>query len=474
MGHGTRLCAFALAAIALISLEGCGGGGGSAAGLPNPPITVLPTPAIHNEWAWVGGSNLINQTGTYGTLGSAAAANAPGGRYGGASWTDGSGNFWLFGGIAAPSPTTDNYFNDLWKYSGGQWTWVGGSNGYNQTGVYGTQGTAAPSNIPGARVSAASWMDSSGNLWLFGGTGLDSTGRSEILDDLWKYSDGQWTSMGGPKVGLQNIPGVYGTQGTAAAANLPGARYSAVNWTDKAGAFWLFGGIGYDSAGSLGYLSDLWKYSAGQWAWMSGSNLVNQPGNYGTRGTAAAGNAPGPRVSAAGWVDAAGDLWLFGGSSGLSGPFSAMNDMWKYSGGQWTWMAGSNRVNQSGIYGTQGTAAANNTPGARAEAITWTDAAGSLWLFGGDGWDAGQGVSELNDLWKYSGGQWTWVGGPNVSGQPAKYGNQGTPASGNLPGGRVSAMVWSDSSGNVFLLGGLGYDSAGAFGYLNDLWKYVP
>jgi hypothetical protein len=96
-----------------------------------------------------------------------------------------------------------------------------------------------------------------------------------------------------------------------------------------------------------------------------------------------AGNAPGPRVSAAGWVDAAGDLWLFGGSFGLSGPFSAMNDLWKYSAGQWTWMAGSNRTDQSGIYGTQGTAAASNTPGARAEAITWTDATGNLGCLAG-------------------------------------------------------------------------------------------
>jgi hypothetical protein len=161
MGHGTRLCAFALAAIALISLEGCGGGGGSAAGLPNPPITVLPTPAIHNEWAWAGGSNLINQTGTYGTLGSPAAANAPGGRSNGTRWTDGSGNFWLFGGgafggVFGGVAFGGGAFNDLWKYSGGQWTWMGGSNGYNQPGVYGTQGTAAASNIPGAGGSAAS------------------------------------------------------------------------------------------------------------------------------------------------------------------------------------------------------------------------------------------------------------------------------------------------------------------------------
>jgi len=33
-----------------------------------------------------------------------------------------------------------------------------------------------------------------------------------------------------------------------------------VNWTDASGNFWLFGGNGFDSAGTQGYLNDLWKY----------------------------------------------------------------------------------------------------------------------------------------------------------------------------------------------------------------------
>ena len=91
--------------------------------------------------------------------------------------------------------------------------------------------------------------------------------------------------------------GTYGTQGTAAAGNIPGARNRDVTWTDAAGNFWLFGGDGYDSAGTQGFLNDLWKYSAGQWTWMGGSNVVNQQGTYGTQGTAAAGNVPGARGS---------------------------------------------------------------------------------------------------------------------------------------------------------------------------------
>jgi hypothetical protein len=49
-----------------------------------------------------------------------------------------------------------DYRNDLWKYSGGQWTWMGGSNLADQPAVYGTQGTPGLGNIPGPRFSAAS------------------------------------------------------------------------------------------------------------------------------------------------------------------------------------------------------------------------------------------------------------------------------------------------------------------------------
>jgi len=80
-----------------------------------------------------------------------------------------------------------------------------------------------------------------------------------ILSDLWRYNAGEWTWVGGPNVGDQ--AGVYGTQGTAASGNIPGARYSAASWTDPSGNFWLFGGNGNDSSGALGYLNDLWKYA---------------------------------------------------------------------------------------------------------------------------------------------------------------------------------------------------------------------
>jgi N-acetylneuraminic acid mutarotase len=249
-------------------------------------------------------------------------------------------------------------------------------------------------------MGAVGWTDAAGNFWLFGGSGIDSAGTDYYLNDLWKYSAGQWTWMGGSNA--VDKMGTYGTEGTAAAGNVPGARMGAVGWTDGAGNFWLFGGQGYDSAGTRGFLNDLWKYSAGRWTWMGGSKVVAHQGTYGTEGTAAAGNVPGARMGAVGWTDAAGNFWLFGGFGyNSAGEFGLLNDLWKYSGGQWTWMGGLNAADQKGRYGTQGTAAAGNVPGARHAAAGWTDAAGNFWLFGGNGFDSAGTPGLLNDLWKY-------------------------------------------------------------------------
>jgi len=96
-------------------------------------------------------------------------------------------------------------------------------------------------------------------------------------------SNGEWTWANGPNVGNQS--GTYGSLGMAASSNVPGSRDSAVGWVDASGNFWLFGGAGYASNGDCCFLNDLWRYSAGQWAWMSGSNAADQPGTYGTLGT---------------------------------------------------------------------------------------------------------------------------------------------------------------------------------------------
>src|SRR5258706_114514 len=163
------------------------------------------------------------------------------------------------------------------------WSWVNGAKALYQAGVYGTEGTASPSNVPGARAGAVSWRDSSGHFWLFGGCGGDSSGSLRDLNDLWKFDGTNWTWVSGSNVISQ--PGVYGTKGTSSPSNVPGARFTSVSSIDKSGNLWLFGGIGRESTGTQGNLNDLWKFDGSNWTWVSGSNVISQPGVYGTKGT---------------------------------------------------------------------------------------------------------------------------------------------------------------------------------------------
>ncbi len=73
---------------------------------------------------------------------------------------------------------------------------------------------------------------------------------------------------------------------------------------------------------------------------------------------------------------------------------------------------------------------------------------------------------------------WVWMSGSSAVGsngsQPGVYGTLGTPAAGNIPGGRTMASSWTDSNGNFWLFGGFGDDANDTAGYLNDLWEFNP
>jgi hypothetical protein len=452
------------------------------------------------------------QPGSYGALGVTTAANAPSGRSDAASWIDSNGNLWLFGGQNYDPASLDDgsyqiynsgFLNDLWEFSPTtqQWTWVGGSSGENQSGVYGTLGVAATTNFPGARSGATSWTDNSGNFWLFGGEGYDANyGESGFLNDLWKYNPttGQWTWVGGSST-LGNTtsacrPGIYGALGSGATGNIPGGRTHALGWRDQSGNRWLLGGMGCDGTGNFGALNDLWQFNASTqaWVWVSGSSTMTredasgdygQNGVYGSLGQAAQNNVPGGRYEGTIWIDAGGNLWVFGGQGyDSTGTLGFLNDLWEFnpSSKQWTWMGGSSSVplatggvgGQPGVYGALGVAAASNVPGGRSGASNWTDGSGNFWLLGGGGRDSNDSYGGLNDLWEFSPSTsaWTWMAGGDTVLQPGGYGTLGVPSGVNLPGGRSAASSWNDSSGNVWLFGGQGYDANQTFGMLNDLW----
>jgi hypothetical protein len=371
------------------------------------------------------------------------AGSAPSSRWGSSSWTDPiSGNLYLFGGQGIG--TTGTLLNDLWKCTPGAsvdgsgagtsscpWTFVGGSPAGDTTGVYGTQG--APGGIPGSRWAAATTTDASGNFWLFGGQGVDSAGTTGLLSDLWEYNAtaNQWTWIGPSTSNVANQKGSYPAMpGSGSATTAPGGRQAAVLWADTSGNIWLFGGFGLDSAGTGNagpppagaILNDLWEFniSTKQWTWVSGSNIANQTGTYGSEATSnlstgAAGNVPGARWGAAGWADANSNLWFFGGwgyGTNTTDPTGFLDDIWEYqhSSGQWIWWKGISNVNQNSVFATQSIPFANGVPfvnnvvgGRRGAAIWAPDPLGFVTIFGGEGYDASQGAPPgyLEDLWTY-------------------------------------------------------------------------
>jgi N-acetylneuraminic acid mutarotase len=432
-------------------------------------------------WTWMSGSSTQGSAGIYGTQYTPSASNAPGARYASVTWTDSAGNLWLFGGAGYDSNGHNVYFNDLWEYStAGGWAWMGGSASTNVSGVYGSPGVAAAGNAPGSRSSGVSWTDSSGNLWLFGGYGYDAAGSLGNLNDLWEFNPTarEWAWVGGSST--ENAYGVYGTLGSASLSNMPGARNSAVSWTDNLGNFWLFGGNGQAQSGTGGSLNDLWMFSPTLgWAWMSGSNGLDQVGSYGSQGTPSLANVPGARQLASAWIDASNDLWVFGGQGyDSSGHLGYMNDLWEYNAtaGTWTWVSGSSTIAALAVYGTKGVAAAGNVPGARGNSDAWIDSSGNLWLFGGFAYNSTGTQGSVDDLWTYNptAGTWTWIAGSSTADVAGVYGTKQTTAATNEPGARNSASAWTNHAGGFWVFGGQGFDSTGAGGLLNDLWEYVP
>ena len=474
----------------IIGVTGCAGALGGTTyttGAITAACTVTATFAP--AFTWVGGSNTPNAPAVYGVQGVAAATNNPGSRDAGVSWTDAGGNLWLFGGFAGYSnaldPTTGNFVNDLWKYSpsNGQWTWVSGSNTFCPQGVYGTQGVAAATNVPGGRSAAIHWTDANGNVWLYGGGGCDSTGAFVNYSDLWKFSSSSWTWIGGTSASY--VAPVYGTEGVAATANTPGARNGAATWTDANGNLLMFGGYGFSVSGGVvtGTLNnDLWEYlpASNKWAWIGGPNTVNGKGVYGIQSVPDAANVPGARSGAAYWSDAQGNFWLFGGIGydATGAQTGLLNDLWKYSpsSGQWTWVGGSNTINSPGVYGASGVAAVGNLPAARASSTTWLDSSGNVWVFGGETYDVPTHFyHRINDLWKYSPstGEWTWVAGSSTFDATGVYGTRGVAAISNIPGARAAPFKWKDTSGTVWLFGGFQIDDPTNTRYeMNDLWTF--
>ncbi len=422
--------------------------------------------AQQGMWAWMGGPQTINDVGNYGTMGIPAPTNMPPAMHMPTTWTDDSGNFWLFGGLSGVFAG----YSAMWRYEPTQnvWTWMKGSSNYHEPGVYGVMGVGDPNNIPGSRSwGVPHWVDNNGDLWLFGGFGFGAFGGNGTLNDLWKFNvaSNEWTWVKGPQ--NVNVPGSYGSLGVSSPTNLPPGRSGTnVTWVDDNNNLWLFGGLKGQSC-----LNDVWRYNpvTNEWTWMAGSSTLNVLPVYGIQGQAAPTNNPGSRGGCYGaWKDCAGKFWMFGGSTLPTG--NTYNDLWKFDPAtlEWTWMNGSNLPFSTGNYSALCTPGSGMIPSGRFDnSAVWTDVYGRFWNFGGSvgiGWDT------WSDLWCYDPAtdEFTWVKGPASNNQLGVFGTLGVPAFGNAPGACAGSGSFQDLQGNLWLMGGMDFN----FDARNDLWKF--
>ncbi|MFY0671943.1 MAG: choice-of-anchor J domain-containing protein [Bacteroidia bacterium] len=367
-----------------------------------------------DEWNWVHGSEKHLVNGSY-TSGS-DFSGSPGTREVAASCKDDQGRMWLWGGWGnGSSGSNKGWLNDLWVYDSrkGTWQWVSGSSQTGQAPSYGTKGTAGTSYHPAGKQSANIWYHN-GYIYVFGGYG-DMDNVTSYSNEFWRYeiASKKWTWLGGGNQGAY-----YGVYSGAASSNHPGSRYRAASFEYK-GKLYLFGGYGYASTGGIGFLNDLWEYdpSTGNWTHISGSNVVNQLGTYGTKGTASSANIPGGRYygPSGASVDKNGKAYLFGSYGYASSGGGYLNDLWSYDieNDEWVWLSGSNLGSGQASYGTKGVAVSANIPGARFGSGVACDEAGNLWVYGGRGYDDDNVLSVLNDFWKYdlNSDKWSWEDG---------------------------------------------------------------
>lgn len=282
------------------------------------------------QWTWVFGSGDVDQPANYGELGLTSLSNHPGGLQGSATWVDGDGDLWLFGGGS-------NLSNNLWEFdaAASEWIWWGGGKDESPSGVYGELGVPASSNAPGARWYLFSWVDSQGKFWIWGGSGFDSEigAIEDRLQDLWRYDPDTklWTWMGGPSRTYDNRF-ERGAAGVASAEVVPNPRSGGYSWVGKDGDFYLYGGAGearFDDGG----FSDVWKYhiDIGQWSYQGGSNILDVYTYFGEKGVGSSETTPGARSeSSSVWVTEDGQIWLYGGIGFSSeGHRAEFSDMWR-------------------------------------------------------------------------------------------------------------------------------------------------
>ncbi len=452
---------------------------------------------------WVSGSKDAGFIGSYsGTNGARRTDISPGGSMM-QVWRTKDGKIWVHSDDDGLVGRTGNNVHDrtlsaLWNYDPKDNTWLL-VKVESAVRVRGLQGVGANSNTPGARGRAATWVDTDGNLWLYGGDGVDDLSLGDMYStygDLWKFDTKleQWIWVRGD----DNKYSVYGDSAQESASFSPNIRSGGASWADESGNLWMFGG--HDN---VWFRADVWKYNIARNMWSletKPSSAMSDP-NPASSPIAAL-------IGASAAYNGNGTVYIFGGATngGAYGRDSRYgngthDDLWAFnlSTAQWVHVGGSYSF-ASARAGELGVENANNYPSARTDSNLWFDKDGYLWLFGGLAITGVADGGRLADFWRYnpSNNQWALMSGtpaeyipgeyhpnPSFNKEPAYspvnqftvHGKLGQSDFSNSIGGRNSAgVVYDKDLDTTYLFGGMALSREDAMiGYPAtahaDLWK---
>ncbi len=160
------------------------------------PITAGgPYRSLNDLWKFDGTSWTMVQDNDLQLSGSFVQNEArPGPREHAALWRDNDGIVWMFGGEGS---NTETYkaapLNDLWKFENNIWHHEEGPLSMRDMGNVTVPKVPNPDSWPSARLGAATWVNPTGWLMMFGGKGYgeaQKTGNKSLgrLQQLWQFS----------------------------------------------------------------------------------------------------------------------------------------------------------------------------------------------------------------------------------------------------------------------------------------------
>ena len=360
-----------------------------------------------------------------------------------------------------------DYVNDANLYrwnSDSTWTLVesyGTASNYSSIGPVGLY----HHNVAPLDVGSNMGIVSNGQeAYLFGGQ--EDYNSTNIYSGFYKFNGQVWAYLS--DIGIHNV--------YLDAAGLEvdmGSRHGAASVYDEQNdRLYLFGGQGRLVNGTSGYLNDLWVFENGRWKWLFGGDVKNQAGSYSNSDPALV--YPGSRYGAAMWMDANGDVWVFGGrGEDENGDFGYMNDLWRWdsSAKRWFFEEGSKIRDQGNYYFDLSTFSLVYKVGGRIGMNIWQAPNGDVLLYGGHGFhSSGTGEGYFADFWKWDGNNWTLIGGMPFSGIPRDPFSVSPE-----PGSRAFSTLIPDGDNGFYLYGGRSYDGPASIltsGLADDLWYY--